>query len=259
MHFKKSVILAAALAAAIISGSASAMTVFDPSNFVKNTITSAKAVAMEVRQASQYALQYQQYLAEARQLQSAATGAFKEQFGEVAEAYGVFRQYQGELERLQGDLAGVKSIWENRQRLMAASGLSWDQWMKRENESLKYRRDSAGLLSMQERQAMDNVARRWAVIQKIQDKIPNSAGVHESTQLLNTQMNTLTAQMQDLIALNAGQGQQLAQQAGEQVIKDQRAADAAAELEALRRQRRQADLDLIDSLAKQPDPLKGRK
>jgi conjugal transfer/entry exclusion protein len=256
---KKSVVLAV-MVAAIISKSASAVdVVFDPTNLIQNWTTALATVAVEARQASQYALQYQQYLAEARQLQSAATGAFKEQFGEVAEAYGVFRQYQGELERLQGDLAGVKSIWENRQRLMAASGLSWDQWMKRENESLKYRRDSAGLLSMQERQAMDNVARRWAVIQKIQDKIPNSAGVHESTQLLNTQMNTLTAQMQDLIALNAGQGQQLAQQAGEQVIKDQRAADAAAELEALRRQRRQADLDLIDSLAKQPDPLKARK
>lgn len=258
MHLKKSIILAAL--AAIISGPAGAIDiVFDPTNWIQNWTTAYTSVAVEARQASQYALQYQQYVVQARQLQAAASGAFKSQFAAEIEAYQTYKKYQGELERLQGDIGTVKAAWENRRRIMAASGLSWDQWLKREYDSMKYSRDAVGILSMHERQAMENVKARYSKIQEMQDKIQTSSGVHESTQQLNAQMSMLNATMQDMLAMNAAQGVHRGDLEREQINKDERATAAAAELEALRRQRRQADLDLIDSLAKQPDPLKGGK
>jgi P-type conjugative transfer protein TrbJ len=202
----KKIILAAILSATSVH--ANAMIVFDPSNFTENLISAMQSVAMEARQASEYATQLQQYATQVKQVASLGSGAVDEQFNDIMNTYRTVTQYQSELAGLQGALGDVKSVMNNRMNLMAASGLSWDQYLQRERDSLSYRQNGNNILSAYERQTMDNAAQRYAQVQALQPQIMSTSGTHQSMQLMNTQMNMLTASMQDLIALSAAQGNQ---------------------------------------------------
>lgn len=213
--------------------------VFDPTNFAKNTITAAQSIAMEARQASMYATQLQQL---ATQLKQQAPGniSMDSQFTDVMNTYRSVQQYQSELMGLQGAVGDVRSGMDKRMNLMAASGLSWDQYIQREREGLKYRQDSNSILSAYERQTMDNAAQRYAKVREMQPKIMGTQGTHESMRTMNTQMNMLTASMQDMIILSAAQGNQIRNDKNEEIAKNNRVLSSS---EAYQKQRTQSDSD----------------
>jgi P-type conjugative transfer protein TrbJ len=206
LKFARQIIAAAVLAGVTLQ--ANAMIVFDPSNFTENLISAIQSVAMEARQASQYLTQLKQYATQVKQVTSLDDGAMDRQFNDIMNTYSTVTQYQSELAGLQGALGEVRSVINNRMNLMAASGLSWDQYLQRERDSLTYRQNGNNILSVYERQAMDNVTQRYVQIQDLQPKIMKTLGTQQSMQVMNTQMNMLTASMQDLIALSAAQGNQ---------------------------------------------------
>lgn len=220
----KKIILAAILAANITQ--AQAMTVFDPANFAKNTVTAAQSVAMEARQAAQQATQLQQYAVQLQQQIALGKDALLAPFNDVMNTYRTVKQYQAELEGLQGAVGDVKAMMENRMRLMAASGLSPEQYIQRERDMLKYRQDSNSFMTAYERQVMDNAAQRYAQVQALQPKIAATQGTHQSMQLMNTQMNMLTASMQDFISLSAADGNRRSIETAERQAREQRSIDA---------------------------------
>lgn len=227
---KPKIILAAILAATInqsfAGGGGGGSIVFDPTNFAKNTITAAQSIAMEARQASMYATQLQQLATQLKQQAGLGSSSMDGQFNDVMNTYRTVQQYQSELTGLQGAVGDVRSGMDKRMNLMAASGLSWDQYIQRERDILKYRQDSNTLLSVHERQVMDNAAQRYAKVREIQPKIMGTQGTHESMQTMNTQMNMLTASMQDLITLSAAQGNRVSQETAERQAREQRSIDA---------------------------------
>lgn len=229
----KKIILAAMLAATSFRASAFDI-VFDPTNFIQTATTAIYSVAMEARQAAQQATQLQQYSVQLQQQIALGKDAMLAPFGEVMDTYKTVRKYQAELEGLQGAVADVKSIMDNRMRLLAASGLSPEQYIKRERDALKYRQDSNTIMSTYERQVMDNAAQRYAQVQALQPKIAATQGTHQSMQLMNGQMNMLTASMQDFISLSAADGNRRSIETAEKQAREQRSIDADEAYQQLR-------------------------
>lgn len=251
---KKSIILAAILAAYLTpalaggGGGGSGGIVFDPTNFGKNTITAAKAIAMEARQAAQYATQLQRTALEIKQQVALAQDAVRAPFNDVMSTYRTVRQYQAALTGLQGAVADVQAMFDGRMRQMAASGLSMEQYIQREREMLKYRQDNNGILTAHERQVMDNAAQRYEQVRALQTQITGTEGTHQSMQLMNAQMNMLTASMQDLITLSAAEGNRVSTEAADRQAREQRTIDATEAYRQMRDKQREADWALVDRL-----------
>jgi polyhydroxyalkanoate synthesis regulator protein len=87
---------------------------------------------------------------------------------------------------------------------------------------------------------MDNAARRYAQVQALQPQIMSTSGTHQSMQLMNTQMNMLTASMQDFIALSAAEGNRNSVEAADREARDKRAIDADEAFQRLK-SRQEAD------------------
>jgi P-type conjugative transfer protein TrbJ len=234
----KKIILAAILAAT--SMHANAMIVFDPRNFVENLISAMQSVAMEARQASEYATQLQQYATQVKQVTSLDDGAMDRQFNDIMNTYRTVTQYQSELAGLQGALGDVKSVMNNRMNLMAASGLSWDQYLQRERDMLRYRQDTTSILTSHERRVIDDASQRYVQIQDLQPKIMKTLGTQQSMQVMNTQLNMLTASMQDLVTLSAAEGNRKSVEAADREARDKRAIDADEAFQRLK-SRQEAD------------------
>jgi P-type conjugative transfer protein TrbJ len=238
LKFARQIIAAAVLAGVTLQ--ANAMIVFDPSNFTENLISAIQSVAMEARQASQYLTQLKQYATQVKQVTSLDDGAMDRQFNDIMNTYSTVTQYQSELAGLQGALGEVRSVINNRMNLMAASGLSWDQYLQRERDSLTYRQNGNNILSVYERQAMDNVTQRYVQIQDLQPKIMKTLGTQQSMQVMNTQLNMLTASMQDLVTLSAAEGNRKSVEAADREARDKRAIDADEAFQQLK-SRQEAD------------------
>lgn len=209
--------------------------VFDPSNFAKNTITAAQSIAIETRQASQYAMQLQQYLVQFKQRMELNPNSMTGPFNDVMNTYRTVQQYQSALAGLRGSVGELQSVMNNRMNLMAASGLSWDQYIQREQDTLNRRENGTTMLSSYERQVISDASQRYAQVRALQPQIMATKGTHQAMMAMNAQMNVLMASMQDLITLTAAQGNNKTAEQAEKLIIENRKINAQIDYENARK------------------------
>lgn len=175
----------------------------DIANLVQSIMSVLSSYQQEATQAEQLMNQYQQLEYDYRQLKSIGQGDVSGILGTVQSALNAQRAYLGSVRGMYGDLGNARSVAEDLYRRMGASGLSQDEWMKREAERNKARQEGNGFLSEYQSDVLHQVERRYEEVRDLQGKITSTEGTHESMQLMNSQMNVLLGTTNQLLEHNA--------------------------------------------------------
>jgi hypothetical protein len=103
-------------------------TVFDPTNFIENTITALKAVKGEIYQDTNLGYQYQMQANQLLQSTSLNPTAMKAQYSQITSDISQLNQYRDTLTQLYGSLQQGSTWLGQAQTLIASSGKSPSQW-----------------------------------------------------------------------------------------------------------------------------------
>lgn len=182
----------------------------DIANLIQSIMSVLSTFEQEATQAEQLMNQYQQLENEYRQLKSLASGDVSGLFGTVRTAYANQQSYYGAVRGMYGDLSNAKTVATDLYNRMGASGLSQDEWMRREAERNAARQEGNGYLTDYQANVLSQVGKRYEVVRDLQGKITSTEGTHESMQLMNSQMNVLLATTNQVLEHNTTMSQRSA-------------------------------------------------
>lgn len=220
----------------------------DIANLVQSIMTVLSSYEQEAVQAEQLMNQYQQLENEYRQLKSIASGDVSGLFGTVRTAYANQQSYYGAVRGMYGDLSNAKTVATDLYNRMGASGLSQDEWMKREAERNKARQEGNGFLTDYQSNVLSQVGRRYEVVRDLQGQITSTEGTHESMQLMNSQMNVLLATTNQVLEHNATLAQRSAAKDIEDAGRSKALDDSRDEYLGVRRESQKTSTDMIDKM-----------
>lgn len=182
----------------------------DIANLVQSIMSVISSYSQEATQAEQLMNQYQQLENEYRQLKSIGSGDVSGLFGTVRTAYANEQNYYNAVRGMYGDLTNAQTVATDLYNRMGASGLSQEEWMKREAERNRARQEGNGFLTDYQANVLSQVGKRYEVVRDLQGQITSTEGTHESMQLMNSQMNVLLATTNQVLEQNATMAQRSA-------------------------------------------------
>lgn len=177
--------------------------VIDPANLAQNIMNVASTVQQESINTEQLMAQLQQVENELLQLKSLAQGDVSGLLGTVQTALTNQKAYSQSVRGLYGDLNSAKTVAVDLYSRMGASGLSQEDWMKREAERNAALKQGDGFFTDYQVHILDQVLKRYEELRNLQAKITTTAGTHEAMQLMNSQMNVLVTTTNQLLEYNA--------------------------------------------------------
>lgn len=119
---------------------------------------------------------------------------------------GSLQTYTGALVTLSDDSSRLREAAANRAIDINNSELTYAEYEQQERELIAAGDRQRRQLAEHELSLLRNVNNDVQFVQDMQAKIPATVGAHESTQLLNTQMNRVVAQNATMIQLMAANG-----------------------------------------------------
>lgn len=227
--------IAAAVSTALLSTSAFAgggmgRIVYDPTNWAQNLAT-AESMAKQVSTAYRQLLnQYQQYDTMVRQLQGIDPGAVLRNIQDAMtpEDLANVRRALAAVEDLSADIRTVRESVNKRLDEAKLLKMNWSDYITWEGHRIGRSEEAAIKRVEAERHALERIEKDYAFVREQAAKIPMSAGVHESTQQLNVQMNRLIQQNAEVIRqLALANGSQAAERQLQEAEERKRAAVVA--------------------------------
>jgi type IV secretion system protein TrbJ len=189
---------------AFVTSAYAQWTVFDPSNFARNTVTAIQAVQTTSTLINQYQTQLNQYQNQIMQLKNIDPAAASAMLAKNSIEQQNARNASVSMSNLYGSLGSVQSSFTNRLDTAKAMGMTWEQYTNFEQSRIKRNQDGAAARAQEDIRMLDRVERDYQFAQESEAKIPATAGTHEAMQLMNVQMNRVITQNADLIkALNS--------------------------------------------------------
>ena len=173
-----------------------ALTVFDPANFAKNTITSIQTIQMEMRQYQQLMEMYRSNIATLKD------GAFNNQLSNLNN----IRRMYDSAQRLQGAVGNAQNVFTNAQAMYGAGNYnSWQDF-----SGLISRRKAAGessavnLVNSAE-QAQKQMIEAQVAHSKLADSLSGVQGVTEASQATASAVGVLIGQNSAMIGMMSAQ------------------------------------------------------
>ena len=207
----------------LFSNCALSIVVFDPSNFIKNSLTAAQTAQQIEYLVSQYETQLSQYRTELLQIK----GLDNELVNQLLDKNLVDSQNINQLSNSLTTLFGsINTITQNfRQRLDTAKllSLSWPQYISFEQNRIQRNEDNAAQTAKGQLQILDRVQRDYEFALNAESKINLTEGLHQSLQLLNSQLNRIITQNADMIKSinNVNTSQNVVLDLSDKAVKDQ--------------------------------------
>jgi P-type conjugative transfer protein TrbJ len=206
-----------------VSNYSIAIVVFDPSNFIKNSLTAAQTAQQIDYLISQYETQLSQYRTELLQIKGLDSELVNQLLDKnLLDSHNI-SQLSNSLYTLFGS---INTITENfRQRLDTAKllSLSWPQYISFEQNRIQRNEDNAAQTEKDQLQILDRVQRDYEFALNAESKINMTEGLHQSLQLLNYQLNRIITQNADMIKSinNINASQNIVLDLSDKAIKDQ--------------------------------------
>lgn len=173
--------------------------VFDPSNYAQNIVTAAESLKATGDRAVQIRTQYLQYATQLKQLQSMAAGDLVKMRADNAQDIQNITGYINSVRQTQGDVQRTRDLLLQRFNEQSLSGLSWQAYLQAEGNRIRNGVQAATDRAEIDRVALEKVARDYQQARAWGEKIDKSAGMHESMQLMNAQMNKVVTQNAEVI------------------------------------------------------------
>ncbi len=206
-------------------------------------------VQQQVRTVSQlvqiYTTQYQQLQEQLR----AGMSISGLNIGDVLKIKGDLDNYQGALRTFGRDLGQLQNVFDVRMTEARLSNMTLQQYLQREQQQIDLGNNLAKARINRELAQVDQVRRDVALVRELGDKIPGTVGVHQSTQLLNSQMNVVAQQLTRLVQLTAeAQGSDKAIEAQQKAYERAAAARNAQQLTEMNTQQKALEKQQIEAL-----------
>ena len=179
--------------------------VFDPTNYVQNTVSAVQSVMMELQMVEDYMLQVQKYKAMVQNMKNLPDDTMNQMAAIVNDDQMAYQNYRNVLKDMQGDLSDMRKFMDDVFARRAASNLTWDQWMEREQNlaRLGHKQSRATFTTADKLvKKIDDDMRKRATLQ---NRIQMSEGVQQSAQITNQYLDMIAgqnAQLQQLAALD---------------------------------------------------------
>lgn len=201
--------------------------VWDPTNYIENAMTAAQTVQSVIQQAQSYATQIQQYQMEVKQLASIPANAVDTIKAIRNTNLSNVNGYIGSLQSLYGNLNGISKQIGTQFSAAQLSNMTWDQYMAKMKTDVQNGVAVAQTRARNEAQTLQSIQQDYEMAKQWQSMIPATSGMHESMQLMNTQMNRMVMQnAQVLQQLQSMNGADKAQEDLNKQIAKQRNGDA---------------------------------
>ena len=192
---------ALAFGVAYVAAPASALIVFDPSNYAQNVLTAARALQQINNQIASLANQAQMLTNQAKQLANLPTSVLSQIEGNFAE----MKRLMGEAEGLAYNVSNIEAqfsstyqnfaVGKSDAQLIASARDRWQQSLSAYEHSLK-----AGAVAVQ------NLDSTRAQTSTLVDSSQSAVGMLQATQAGNQLLGVQTSQLADLTAMLAAQG-----------------------------------------------------
>lgn len=200
---RKFVQMVAALAMGMMPWVAQAWkVVFDPKNFAKNAVEAAEAIKQTQNQNRAYEMDLRRFLSDLKHLERMGRGEME--LRDIQRILRTVVSYDQSLSRLLGSVQESRTTVENRYRQVLASGLSWDEYYRREQEFARTQGEERMVVFENERRALARVNEDYETVLRLQSQIDAPEGLLESQQTMNQHLNLMAAQNAHLIELIAG-------------------------------------------------------
>jgi len=207
----------AIVALSLVSSPARAqMATIDFANLIQGILDVISTVSQEAGQAEQIATQAQQYYTQVQQynaqyqalqtdyqqLKSIDADSLGGVLNTVSVGLNKKRDYERKVKGLYGSLSDAETVMTKKYNEQAASGLSTEEWMKRETELNKARQQGNGYLTNYEQGLLESIDDRYVEVKELQGQISTTDGTHSAMQLMNSQMNALLGSVNQMLEHN---------------------------------------------------------
>ncbi len=238
-----------ALASQAIAGGGGGFggTVFDPTNWIKNTITAEQTLQTVTELTKGNVTQLQQLLQQQMMNQGIDVAALSGYASQIKQQITSQQNFVSAAQQLYGDMSTVQANLQNRFNQAKVAGLSWQQYVTQESANSQAGNQAAIQRAQVDAFAIQKVNDDYGAVQQYESQIPASAGLQQSLQLLNSQMNRVITQNAQVLHLLAQKD--LADQATE-VTKNRQNTDLGGIDQEVKRQRDQTNQDQSDALSR---------
>lgn len=180
-----------------------AFVVFDPSNFVKNSLTAAQTAEQIMYLTSQYETQIKQFETQILQLKNLPVSTVNSLLSKNQDDFLVASELFSKVRNLYGSINQVQDNFTKRLDTAKLLNMDWNQYIIYEKSRIDRVQGDAISISSNDLTALNRLKRDYEFASEIETKIGSTSGIHEAMQLLNVQVNRIITQNADLLkALN---------------------------------------------------------
>lgn len=202
--------------------------VFDPTTFVKNSITAYESVNAAAQRATAYINQLKQYQVMLTNLKGLNPSQLALAVGQLSGNQAQFIESLGGMDKLrdidtivnagrnvagtlsnanvslasirqlQVSLGGLSEVYSRRFEEARREGLTWHEYAAKEDLQIRSRVASAAFRAQEDINRLDKVKKDYEFAQDMAAKIPEAVGVQQSMGIMNTQMNRVVTQLAEL-------------------------------------------------------------
>lgn len=218
----KSCAAAAVLTVGLVQQSHATLPVFDPTNFVQNTLTAIGAVKGEVYQDTNLAYQYQMMLNQLKQATNLNPAAMLAQANTISNDLSTLNKYTDTMKALYGGLQSNAEYATKVQALITQSGKTTTQWFNDQATLISNNDQTAKQLFQQGNDVISHVSALAKRRQEIQDQLNMSPTAEATAQLTTHMLDIVASQNNDMLQMMA------TKQQADSVVQAQKTADDQA-------------------------------
>jgi P-type conjugative transfer protein TrbJ len=197
--------------------------VFDPSNFIKNSLTAAQTAEQILLVSSQYEAQLKQFETQLLQLKNLPIEVSQELLLKNRVELEAARDLSFQVESIYGSISEIKRNFTSRLDSARLLNMNWPQYLEFEKNRIDRSQVDAISISSKDLLSVNRLKRDYEFASSIEAKISSTSGIHEAMQILNIQINRIITQNADLLrSLNVSlNGQNSGLNLSENNFKDQ--------------------------------------
>ncbi|MEM5372468.1 type VI secretion protein [Paraburkholderia azotifigens] len=218
----KTVVAVATVTFGFVQQSDATLPVFDPTNFIQNTLTAMGAVKGEVYQDTNLTYQYQMMLNQLKQAANLNPAAMAAQASTISGDIDTLNKYTDTMKALYGGLQSNAQYATKVQALITQSGKSTTQWFNDQATLISNNDQTAKQLFQQGNDVISHVSVLAKRRQEIQDQLNMSPTAEATAQLTTHMLDIVASQNSDMLQMMA------TKQQADSVVQAQKTADDQA-------------------------------
>jgi type IV secretion system protein TrbJ len=173
--------------------------VFDPSNFVKNSLTAAQTAEQIMYLTSQYETQMRQFETQLLQLKNLPVSSINSLLSKNHDDLLISTEFFSKVQSIYGSINQIQDNFKKRLDSAKMLNLDWNQYVAYEKNRIDRVQSDAISISSNDLSALSRLKRDYEFASEIEMKIGTTSGVHEAMQLLNVQVNRIITQNADFL------------------------------------------------------------